>query len=73
MCTFVYVNGLNPETFLDWAKLIRMCDVSDSRYCHMNRLFNYFSEGRYGTSLYAWNVTNERYEFLNGQRRLYNR
>ncbi len=65
---FCYVNGLSPADFWDWANLLHLC-----RGQHIEYLFQSFHEGRYGDSYYAYNVSNARYEYLNGTVRHYQR
>ena len=69
VCTFVYVNGLNPEIFMQWVELLHLArDPAALR--HFNALFGLFQNGRNYT-LYAYNVSNNRYEYLNGTVRIY--
>ncbi len=67
---FVYVNGLSPETFVEWANLLNLCRDQSARN-HFTFLFNSFEQGQYGDRYYAYNVSNRRYEFLNGTPRHY--
>ncbi len=69
MCAFCYVNGLTPELLIDWIELKHLLD--DHGLKHVKQLFKYFEEGRYGRSLYGWNITNNRYEYLDGSVRQY--
>ena len=67
MCAFVFVNGLQPDVFLEWeAQLGMTADKID----HMRRVLNYFEAGKY-YRLYAWNVVQRRYEWLDGQPKYY--
>ena len=69
ICTFVYVNGLNPEIFFEWVALLNLGrDRAANR--HFNALFRLFEAGRNYT-LYAYNVTRNRYEYLNGTVHIY--
>ena len=69
LATFVYVNGLNPEVFLDWARLIGL--GSDmAAYRHFEALFKLLPEKNY-KGLYAYNVTMNRYEYIDGSVRKY--
>ncbi len=67
---FCYVNGLSPNDFWDWANLLRLCRDQAARQ-HMEYLFQAFHKGRYGDKYYAFNVSNGRYEYLNGSVRHY--
>ena len=69
ICTFVYVNGLNPEIFFEWVNLLQLGRDS-AAYRHFRALFRLFENGRNYT-LYAYNVTNNSYEYLNGNVRFY--
>lgn len=64
VCTFVYVNGLNEVIFLEWASLLKLGRDSAANR-HFEALFRLFHAGRNYT-LYAYNVSNNRYEYLNG-------
>lgn len=69
LAAFAYVNGLNPEMFLDWVKLMGLCrDNSGIR--HFTAFFRLVDSGRM-YKLYAYNVTNNRYEYLDGTIRHY--
>ena len=45
VAAFVYVYGLNPEVFMDWAHLMGMC-WDRARVAHFNELFRLFEGGR---------------------------
>ena len=69
ICAFVYVNGLNPDIFLEWANLLEL-GRDRSAYRHFEALLRVqFPNTNY--ILYAWNVTNRRYEYLDGSVRRY--
>ncbi|GFR76051.1 hypothetical protein ElyMa_005791700 [Elysia marginata] len=65
LCAFVHVNPLNPVIFFEWVAAFCMFDNREN-VNHMRRLLNYFDEGRYARSLYAWNNSMYRYEYLDG-------
>ena len=66
---FVYVNGLNPDIFLEWARLQDL-GRDASAYRHFEVLLKtVFPNTNY--NLYAWNVTNRRYEWIDGTVRHY--
>ena len=69
VCTFCFINGLNPLVLEEWAVLIGMCS-NRSAINHMRALLRLFEGGRNYT-LYAWNVSNRRYEYLDGRVGLY--
>ena len=69
VCTFCFVNGLNPIVFEEWAVLFGLCSNSSSIQ-HIKNLFRLFENGRNYT-LYAWNVSARRYEYLDGRVRRY--
>jgi hypothetical protein len=62
---FCYVNGLTPEVFFEWACLLSLGRDTEAQR-HFTALFRLFEQGRYSRSLYAWNTTNRRYEYLDG-------
>ena len=61
--TFVYVNGLNPDIFLEWAHLLDLGRDFEAllKTVFQNRTYN----------MYAWNVTTGRYEYIDGTVRHY--
>ena len=68
VAAFVYVNGLNPEMFLEWVELQHLCR-DQSGINHFTALFRSFERTKY--NLYAFNVTNNRYEYIDGTVRQY--
>ena len=59
--TFVYVNGLDPDIFLEWAHLLDL-GRDASAYRHFEALLKtVFPDRTY--NMYAWNVTTGRYEY----------
>ena len=68
LATFVLVNGLNPEVFMEWARLIGL-GRDGAAYRHFEALFRLLPERNY--TLYAYNITNNRYEYLDGSVRHY--
>ena len=68
LSAFVYVNGLNPDIFLEWAYLVHMCR-DESGYRHFRDLFRLFDDRHY--NLYAFHVGNNRYEYIDGTVRHY--
>ena len=68
LVTFVLVNGLNPEVFMEWVDLVNLCNNTSARR-HFEALFRLLPERNY--TLYAYNVTNNRYEYLDGRVRRY--
>jgi len=66
----VYVNELNPEMFFEWSELLELGRDRPARN-HFRALFTYFENGNCSRSLYAVNVTNRRYEYLDGTMRHY--
>ena len=53
----VFQNPINPDIFFEWVDVYRMCD-NENDTKHMEALLDYFKQGRYIRSLYAWNTTN---------------
>lgn len=64
LVAFFYVNGLNPEVFLDWCVLTSAWTVKDSR--HAMYLFKTLEAGHHLQYLYAYNVTLGHYQYVNG-------
>ena len=73
VAAFCYVNGLNPVICLEWAVLLHLCR-NWSSFNHLRALFKLFfrlfRSGRNYT-LYAWQVSFRRYEYLDGRVRRY--
>lgn len=69
ICAFCYVNGLNPQVFLQWATLLHLFRDNGARN-HAIYLFAAFHQNRY-RYLYGYNITNNRYEYLDGSVRVY--
>ncbi|KAK7490672.1 hypothetical protein BaRGS_00018089 [Batillaria attramentaria] len=63
LAAFVWTNGLNPEILFEWIDALQLCR-DGSGVQHFRALFRMFTEGRYSRSLYAWDLTNRRYEYL---------
>lgn len=72
VATFAYVNGLSPEVLLEWGSLVGMWGSPNSAsYRHVKRLLDYFHAGvQY--KLWAYNVSQNEYQWLNGCRKFYN-
>ena len=71
---FIYVNGVNPEVYFEWAKLIGNIHANNTKgWKDVRALFSKFDEtespvlGKY----WAFDVVNNRYEYLNGITRYY--
>lgn len=69
LTAFVYVNGLNPDIFLEWAYLLELGRDS-AAYKHFESLLKEQYPNK-SYKLYAWNVTNRRYEYIDGSVRHY--
>lgn len=69
LATFVIVNGLNPVMFTEWARLLDLGN-DEAAYRHFEALFKILPEKCY-SGLYAFNITNNRYEYLDGRVRHY--
>ena len=70
VATFAWINGLNPFLLYDWLIVRRVMLLDSAEHQHLQRLFQYFEEGK-KYRLYAWNVTNGRYKWLDGTVRYY--
>ena len=64
LSAFVFVNGLNPDVFMDWLDVI---EVSNAIKNHFSYLLQKFEADPNCYKLYAWNISMQRYEWLNGQ------
>lgn len=62
---FFWVNGLNPEVLYDWCLLKPNSHPGDA-VTHYKWLFEAFARGDL-QYLYSWNVSQGRYEYLNGR------
>ena len=67
LCTFVVVNGLNPEVFLEWVDVIGMArDVHSLR--EFKTLLDSFTQNPdKWDRAYGYNIFNHRYEYINGK------
>ena len=70
IATFVFVNGIEPTLFLEWARLKRLAS-SDASQHHLEYLLAKFEENPNCYRLYAYNVAMNRYEWLDGTCRMY--
>ena len=71
VCAFVFVNGLNPDIFFEWADFFNLLkDRTALRECRI-----WFQE--FETKVWKWdqiyqyNVYHHRYEFINGAVKFY--
>ena len=53
VASFVYVNGLNPVIFLEWARLISLCR-DETGYKHFEELFKFFDYRKYKLGIPCW-------------------
>ena len=71
MVAFVYVNGLHFDVFLKWCEIIGSYRDRAARN-HVIALHKLIENQKYkSTSLYAYNVFQKRYEYLDGSFRRY--
>ena len=68
LAVFVWINGLNPEILMEWCHLKGLLRDQAAVH-HMEALFRLFRHKNY--RLYGYNVTNRRYEYLDGTVRHY--
>jgi hypothetical protein len=66
---FIWVNGLNPETYFDWCDVRPRMMRGSAEHRHVKQLLHYFDIGQQ-YRLWPWNVYNGRYEWLDGTPRL---
>ena len=69
VCSFVFVNGLNPVIFDEWMILLRLCR-DQAAINHIRSLFTLF-EGGCHYRLYSYNVLQGHNEYLDGTIREY--
>jgi hypothetical protein len=66
---FIWVNGLNPETYFDWCDVRRRMTRGSAEQIHVQQVLHCLDIGRQ-YRLWSWNVYNGRYEWLEGTPRL---
>ena len=69
VASFVFVNGLNPVVFDEWMILMNLCR-DEAAIRHFRSVSRLFEEGRH-YRLYAYNVLQGHYEYLDGTVRYY--
>ena len=71
LVAFVYVNGLHIDLMLQWSDLLGLFR-DRAAYNHFIALHKLIERGNYKpTSLYAYNIFQRRYEYLDGTVRTY--
>jgi hypothetical protein len=70
IATFVYVNGLHPDIFMQWVDMSTMCRDNAARE-HLVYLLKRFHKGEYLHTLYAFNIVCNEFQFLDGRKRIY--
>lgn len=70
LTAFVYVNGLNPELFMEWVDLFGLARDHEARN-HFLWLFSAFDENPHRWTLYGWNITMRQYQYIDGRPRQY--
>ena len=71
MCTFVAVNGLNPEMFYEWVDLMSLARDYHSMREFRNLLHSFLSNPEKWNRAYAYHVLNHRFEYVNGKVKCY--
>ena len=73
LSVFIYVNGVNPEIFYEWIHAIKLLNPKNkSGWAHIRYLFKIMEEGREKRrTWYAWNVHENRSQYLDGTTRYY--
>lgn len=66
VCAFVFVNGLNPELFYEWADIRGMCSDNNSRK-EIKSLLTAFENNPNKYNWYSYNVSHNRWETLGGK------
>ena len=76
ICTFCFMNGLNPHILYEWAEMTDMCRDA-AAMGHLRNVFRALEDGQTLSNsrgvyrLYSWNIINARYEYLDGTVRYY--
>ncbi|KAK7478632.1 hypothetical protein BaRGS_00030095 [Batillaria attramentaria] len=65
VAALIFSNGLNPIIFMEWVDLMNLCRDQAARR-HFTALFRLFERGEYSRAVYAFDMTNGRYEYLDG-------
>ena len=71
LCTFVVVNGLNPEIFLELIDVIGMATDKHSVREFKSLLDTFLKNPEKLYRAYCYNISNHRYEFINGKVKCY--
>ena len=70
VCSFCWVNGLNPLVLMEWMELMnQLRDGAAVR--HVRALFRIFEERHRNYNLYAYNVSQGYYQYIDGRIRHY--
>lgn len=69
ICTFAYINGINPEVLIEWVLLLSLLN-NEPGVRHIQRFF-ILVEIRRNNTLYSWIVSTRRYELMDGRPRTY--
>lgn len=70
LVAFFYINGLNPELFMDWCAMSKMAKDESAR-AHYKHLFKSMEGGKHLQYLYGYNVTLGYYQTVSGKRHFY--
>lgn len=65
IATFIWVNGLHPDVFMEWAILVGCLVEGSSGQKHFQEFFKLIDSGK-KYKLYAWNVSVGCYQDLAG-------
>ena len=66
IAVFEYIRGLHPHTLLEWFTYMRLCRELAAGP-HIGNLYCIFrAEGKQYEKFYGFNVSNFRYEYING-------
>ena len=70
-CTFIYVNGVNPDMLIDWVDRMELCSSEKSRSEFVSLLTTFETNPKKYAHMYAYNVYFHRYEYLDGRVKFY--
>ena len=70
---FIFINGLDPEIFFEWCQLLGLLR-DNSAYRHVRYLLDKFlNSNKYDHTIYGYSVIKNKYVYINGHTRFYNK
>ena len=71
LCTFIFVNGVNPDMLLDWVDRMELCSSKKSHREFVSLLTTFETSPKKYAHMYAYNVYFHHYEYLDGRIKFY--